>query len=367
MKVECLIEKLSKSVSQVEKIAGKNHSLPIINCILLEATKNSLIIRSTNLDLGIEITLPVKVLEEGSVAIPAGVLGLFLSSVYGDKSVTLSKEENSLLVSTQKNSTHIKTQVVDDFPTIPVVDSVKSFEINHRDLVNGLKSVWYSSAVSSIKSELSSVYVYNDSDDSLVFVATDSFRLAEKRINIKNIKDFGSLLIPFKNIPEIIRVVESATDSIKINIEKNQISFSFDGVYLTSRVIDGIFPDYKQIIPKTNTTEVVLLKQDFVNSLKISNIFSNKLNQINIKANPLNKVFEIQTKNSDIGENVNKIDAVFSGEDIDINFNYKYIVDCLQSIDSDSISLGFSGANKPMVIRGVSEKSFLYLVMPMNR
>ncbi len=367
MKVECVIEKLSKNILQAEKISGKNHSLSVINCILLEATKNSLIIRSTNLDLGIEITMPVKVVEEGSVAIPAGILGVFLSSIGGDKSVILSKEDNNLLVSTQKNSTHIKTHPVDDFPTIPTVDGVKSFEINPKDFVNGLKSVWYSSAVSSIKSELSSVYVYNDEDDNLIFVATDSFRLAEKKVRVKNIKDFGSLLIPFKNISEIIRVLETGSDLVKVNMEKNQISFSFDGVYLTSRVIDGVFPDYKQIIPKTNTTEVVMLKQDFVNSLKIANIFSNKLNQINIKAIPSKKVFELQTKNSDIGENTNNIDAVLNGEDIDINFNYKYIVDCLQSIDSDSVSLGFGGANKPVVIGGVSDKSFLYLVMPMNR
>lgn len=367
MKVECLIEKLSKNILQAEKIAGKNHSLPVINCILLEATKNSLIIKSTNLDLGIEISMPVKVMEEGSVAIPAGVLGAFLSSLGGDKNVVLSKEENNLLVSTQKNSTHIKTQPADDFPTIPVVDGVKSFEINSRDFVNGLKSVWYSSSISSMKSELSSVYIYNDEEDNLIFVATDSFRLAEKKIKVKNMKDFGSLLIPFKNIPEIIRVLESGADAVKVNMEKNQISFSFDGIYLTSRVIDGVFPDYKQIIPKTSTTEVVMLKQDFASSLKIANIFSNKLNQINIKAVPSKKVFELQTKNSDIGDNTNNIDAVFSGEDVDINFNYKYIVDCLQSIDSDSVSLGFGGANKPVVIKGVSDKSFLYLVMPMNR
>ncbi|MFO0718603.1 MAG: DNA polymerase III subunit beta [Candidatus Paceibacterota bacterium] len=367
MKVECLIEKLSKNILQAEKIAGKNHSLSVINCILLEAVKNTLIIRSTNLDLGIEISMPVKVIEEGSVAIPSGILGVFLSSIGGDKSVVLSKEENDLLVSTQKNSTHIKTHPVDDFPNIPTVDGIKSFQINPKDFVNGLKSVWYSSSVSSIKSELSSVYVYNDEEDNLVFVATDSFRLAEKRVMVKNMKDFGSLLIPFKNIPEIIRVLENGNEVVKVNIEKNQISFSFDGVYLTSRVIDGVFPDYKQIIPKSTTTEVVMLKQDFINSLKIANIFSNKLNQINIKAIPSKKIFEIQTKNSDVGDNTNKIDAVFNGEDVDINFNYKYIVDCLQSIDSDSVSLGFSGSSKPVVIKGVSDKSFLYLVMPMNR
>ena len=186
MKVECLIEKLSKHITQAERIAGKNHSLPIINSILLEATKNSLIIRSTNLDLGIEIIMPVKVFEEGSVAVPAHILGVFLSNLFGDKTVTLETKENTLLVSTQNNSTIIKTYTTEDFPILPSVNKEKSFKINSGDFIRGLKSVWYSSSVLSIKSELSSVYIYYDDDEHIVFVATDSFRLAEKKIKGKN-------------------------------------------------------------------------------------------------------------------------------------------------------------------------------------
>lgn len=367
MKVECLIEKLEKVIQQAERIAGKNHSLPIVNCILLEAESNELKIKSTNLDLGIEISVPVKGFQNGSVAIPSLVLGAFLSSLHGDKTVTLETKDGYLLVSTQRNTTRIKTHPVDDFPLLPRVSSEKTFSISSQDFIEGLKSVWYSSAVSSMKPELSSVYIYSDEEGVLVFVATDSFRLAEKRIKAQHIKEFSHLLIPFKNIPEIIKVLDSMKGDVVVYMEKNQISFTYEHVYLTSRVIDGVFPDYKQIIPKSFSTEVVMLKQDFMNALKTANIFSNKLNQINIRALPSQKLFEVQTKNSDVGENTNSIDAVFGGEDIDINFNYKYIVDCLQSIHGESLSLSFTGINRPVIIRGVSDKSFLYLVMPMNR
>ena len=109
------------------------------------------------------------------------------------------------------------------------------------------------------------------------------------------------------------------------------------------------------------------MKQDFINILKLSNIFSDSFNQINIKVSPKDKIFEIRSKNATVGENVNRVDAAISGEEIEINFNHKYIIDCFQSIDSDSVSLSFNGLNKPMVIRGTSDKSFTYLVMPMNR
>jgi DNA polymerase-3 subunit beta len=137
---------------------------------------------------------------------------------------------------------------------------------------------------------------------------------------------------------------------------------------VVSRVIDGVFPDYRQIIPKGYATEAVVLKQDLLNALKISNIFSDKFNQIHLTIDPKGKIFQIQTKNSDVGENVTNVDAALTGDKVEINFNYRYISDCFQSIDADSVSLQFGGMNRPMVIRPVSgDQTFMYLAMPMNR
>ena len=144
------------------------------------------------------------------------------------------------------------------------------------------------------------------------------------------------------------------------------MSFSSNGIYLTSRIIDGTFPEYQQIIPKEHSSKAVLLKQDAISAFKVSNIFSDKFNQATIEINKKEKYFQIATKNPDIGENVYKIDSATSGEGLEINFNYKYIVDCFQSIVTDSISFEIS-KNKPMIIKGVGDASFLYLVMPMNR
>ena len=148
---------------------------------------------------------------------------------------------------------------------------------------------------------------------------------------------------------------------------KNQISFSSDNVYLTSRVIDGVFPDYRQIIPKTSSTNVVLLKQDLLNALKLSNIFSDKFNQVNLKLSPKEKVFELSSANNDIGENKTYLDAALTGESIELSFNYKYFLDCFQSISTDSLSIKFSGAGSPLVVSPLGDTSFIYLIMPMNR
>src|ERR1035437_238275 len=371
MNIECLQENLIEGIFKTERIAGKHMTLPVLSCLFCEAKKNNtLTIKSTNLDLGVEVVIPAKVEKEGVVAIPAQIISSFISSLQAEeKTIHLSVNETTpgiISISTKNTSGSIKTMPPDEFPNIPKIIDGKSFNVTAEEFIKGLKSVWYSASVSGISPELSSVYIYCDGQY-IVFAATDKFRLAEKRILVKKENDFGQILIPFKNIPEIIKILDGVRGEIQVELNKNQISFNFHGVHLVSRVIDGVFPDYAQIIPKETKTEVIVLKQDLINSLKISHIFSDKFNQVNFKVQPTKKVFEIKTKNNDIGETVQKMEAAMTGEDSEINFNYRYIVDCFQSIDADSISLNFNGLNKPLVIKPISDSSFMYLVMPMNR
>jgi DNA polymerase-3 subunit beta len=132
-------------------------------------------------------------------------------------------------------------------------------------------------------------------------------------------------------------------------------------------VIEGTFPDYKQIIPKESKTETVLLKQDLMNSLKLSHVLSDTFHQIVFHIVPGDGTFELSTKNSTVGENRVSLQATLTGEDLVISFNYKYLMDCFQSIESDSVSLSFQGVSRPVLVKGVGDPSFSYIVMPMNR
>ena len=365
MKLECSIEKIKNAISQVERITGKNLTLPVLNSILLIASGKSLKLRSTNLNLGIEVEISAKIEEEGTLAISGSVLNAIFSNVSQNENVHLENKDGNLLIKTKKSQIKLKSQPHDDFPTIPTVTGT-TFEIEAKKLVEGIKAVYYSSSVSDIKPEISSVFLYTDSDN-LVFVSTDSFRLAEKKVKVKGIEEISGILIPFKNITEILKVFGEFQGVIRVCFNKNQISFSSDNIYLTSRIIDGIFPDYRQIIPKGTSTDVVVLKQDLLNALKLSNIFSDKFNQVNLKITPKEKMLELSSANNDIGENKTYLDAVINGENIELSFNYKYFLDCFQSITTDSISIKLSGAGSPMVISPVSDSSFTYLIMPMNR
>ncbi len=365
MKLECGIEKIKNAITQAERVTGKNLTLPILNSILLIASGKSLKLRATNLSLGLEIEIPAKIEKEGIVAISGSVLLGIFSNISQNENVSIESVDGNILVKTKKSKIKVKGGQTDDFPTIPIV-SGETFEIEAKRLVDGIKSVYYSSSVSDIKPEISSVYMYKD-EESLVFVSTDSFRLAEKKIKMKGLDDIKGIIIPFKNVSEIIRIFGEWAGPLKVCFNKNQISFSSDNTYLTSRIIDGIFPDYRQIIPKNPKTQATLLKQDLLNALKLSNIFSDKFNQVNLIIDPKGKVFELSSQNNDVGENKTNLEAALEGEPVELSFNYKYFLDCFQSLGTDSLTIKITDAAHPILVSPVSDSSFTYLIMPMNR
>ena len=365
MKLECDLGKLKTSISQTERITGKNLTLPVLGSLLLIASGKSLKIRATNLSLGIEVEIPAKVEKEGVVAITGSVLSQIFSNIFQNENVYLESADGNLIVKTKRSKIRLKGQSQDDFPTIPIV-SGDTFEIEAKKLTDGIKSVYYSSSVSDIKPEISSVYIYSN-EGNITFVSTDSFRLAEKKVKMKGLKEVPGILIPFKNVPEILRVLGDVEGEVTVCFNKNQISFASSNVYLTSRVIDGVFPDYRQIIPKEKNTRAVVLKQDLLNALKLSNVFSDKWNQLNLSIKPKEKLFELSSSNNDVGENKTYLDAALEGEEVELGFNYKYFLDCFQSINTDSIAIELNNSSKPMVVSGSGDSSFIYLIMPMNR
>jgi len=365
MKLECQVEKIKNALLIADRITGKNLTLPVLSSILWVVKSNKLILRATNLNLGIEIEVPAKIEKEGVVAVRSDVLISLFSQLSGNENVKLELISGNLSVKTKASTILLKGIPYEDFPTIPIVTG-ENLLLPAKKFIEGIRSVYYGASVSEIKPEIGSVYIYPE-EDMLVFVSTDSFRLAEKKVKIKQKLTFGGILIPFKNTVEIIKVLDGIDGDIKITLQKNQLSFTLPNIYLTSRVVDGAFPDYKVIVPKTASTQAVVLKQDFISSLKISNVFSDKFNQVTLTVKPQEKVFEVESKNTDIGENTTFLSGALAGDNVSANFNYKYILDCFQSISGDSLNLELNGSNRPMIIRAVGDSSFMYLVMPMNR
>jgi len=366
MQVECVKDKIKEVVLKIEKITGQNFTLPILHTILFIVDKNKITLRATNLDIGVEIEIPAKTGSPGIIAVPGKTFSNLLSSIYERGNITLKEKNGNLEVSTNNNKTLIKCLPSEEFPTLPSIQNGENFSIEANKLTEGINSVIYSASLSDIKPELSSVYIHTENNN-IIFTATDSFRLAEKKIKNENRKEIKGIIIPYKNALELSKIFDDQPGVVDVCFNDNQITFSLNDIYFTSRVIDGVFPDYKQIIPKEFKTEITLLKQDLFNGLKISNVFSDKLNQVVLCADPVKKTLSITTKNTDVGESDIHLNAAIQGEGLEISFNYKYIIDCFQSLYQDSATIKCNGSDKPIIIQGIGDNSFTYLVMPMNK
>lgn len=369
MKVTCLTDNLLKAISASERLVGKKESLPVLSCFLLEVTKQGLILRATNLEAGIEIAIPGENTEPGTVAVPAQVLGNILRITRGDK-ITISADESTLSIVAASGTTSIRAIPHEEFPPIPFLDDTNLIEMSRQALVDGIQSVLYAASHSMVRPELASVSV-SYLEGSLVFAATDSFRLAEKKVQTAMSNEFSDILLPQKNASELVHVLASLSeDTVSISTDDSQLylkSMSALSVRFISRVIDASFPNYREILPKAFTTEATILTKDLSSVLKKAKLFSNASQQVSFHIYPKKKVFSVTAQNQDVGEMDELIEAAVTGEDIDINFNSTYVGDSLQSIHADSLTFSFAGNGKPLVIRPIGDLSFMYLVMPLNR
>ncbi len=355
---------LQQALETVGRISTKHVTLPVLQCVVLEVVNNICVIKATNLEIGIETSLKVDAQEGGVVAVPTSTL-LQTISLLQDVKIQLCVEGDVLVVEGKKTKTNIKTFPFDEFPSIPKFES-NSQKIQKNTFAHGIKTVAFACSVSSIKPELGSINIFQKKEHSLTFVATDSFRLMEKTIPQKNIVIEDSILLPQKNAQELARVCEMDTTDPELQVNENQCAITFpDGVYITSRLTNGSFPDYEQIIPKEYVSHVTVLKQDLVQAFRRSHVFLNKFQQVSLHVNEND--LTITANNGEVGTTTESIKATTEGEELLLNFNQRYISDCLQHFVDDSVILHFAGIGRPLVITGVSDISTRYLVMPMNK
>lgn len=366
MKIECAQRKLSESLKKVERAVGKDGGNPILSCIILETNEGALSLRATNLNLGIATTVPAKVVQKGGAAVPGAVLSSYVAGMRSDGSVSLEVKGGVLTLQSPEGTVSLKTLPSDEFPTIPAPEGDTLLTVPVSAFLRGVQAVWYGASTSSVKPELGSVF-FSAEGRELICAATDSFRLAEKRIALTRTKDGAHFLIPVRNIPDILKALEGEDEALSITVSKHQVTFSLGSLSVTSRVTQGSFPDYRQIIPKEEKTSAIVLKEDLMHALKQSRLFSDQFNQVTCTVAPAKKRFEIASRNQDLGEALHTLPATFRGEDLTISFNHRYLMDCLPFIGADSVSFSFNGQAKPAVLRGVGDPTFTYLVMPMNR
>jgi DNA polymerase-3 subunit beta len=364
MKILVPKERLVQAIQLAERLVGKKESLPVLSCLLIEASEQCTI-KATNLEAGIAATVPCEIKEKGVVAVPAGIFSQTIRSISGE-TVTLTVDENNVRVESRGTKTLIKAVSHDEFPQLGGSDK-KGVSVPRESLLRAIQAVSYAASPSMIRPELGSILV-GLRESCVVCAATDSFRLAEKTVTGSLPATADDILIPLKHALELSHMLERVkAETISIASDDSQLTVTADGVRFVSRVIDGSFPNYKDIIPKDSLVTATVLKSDFAEMLRKARVFAGAEMQVGFHLYPGKKIFSATAQSATVGEMSDTLDAALTGEDLDINFHIGYVGDCLGAIQSDSITLSFAGIGRPLVIRGVSDNSFIYLVMPLNR
>lgn len=356
-------KKMREVLEIVSRVSTKHITLPVLQCVLLQAEGSQLTLKATNLEIGIEGKLTIISEEDGVVAVPAHILLQTINLIL-EKTITLSTENDILHIETTSSKTEIKSITPTDFPTIPHITG-EPITIHSALFTLGIKTTAFTASVSSIKPELGSVFIHQKQAHTLTFVATDSFRLMEKTVSQKNCVLNESILIPYKNALELARVTEGVDEQIQLYINENQCALVVGNIYITSRLVNGTFPDYTQIIPKEYKTTITLLTNDLIQALKKTNIFLNKFMQLTMTVS--GGTFTLSSQSGESGATTESIQAHIEGEDIVLNFNQRYLYEVLAHINEESVRLKCAGVGRPMIIEHIHDTSLRYLVMPMNK
>lgn len=364
MKITCLQEKLKNALSLVERAIGKNVNLPILSNVLLETKKGRLKIAATNLEIGIETWITSKVEAKGKVTVPAQAFLQFISSLPQDR-VSLEAKKQDLKVKSNNFKALLNGLDPKEFPIIPKVKAEPLFKVKSDLLTQGLTQVQPACSFSDTRPEISGVYFHKGNNKEIKMVATDSFRLAQKTININlNKKQDLDLIVPIKTVQELIRIVGTGKRDVECRVKENQIEFRFGDTRIISRLIEGDYPDYEKIIPSKFVTKVVVKRKELEDAIKRASFFSSKINDVRIKTK--GSKLAISSRSQKVGENLSLLSAEMEGKELASVFNYNFLLDGLRSITTKKVVFRFSGAEKPVLIKPVGDTSYLYLVMPIK-
>jgi len=359
-------KEFSEAVYKVSRFADrKSATLPALSSVLIIAGNEGIKMRATNLETGIDLKLEGKRTSDGVVAIPATVLQQVAGSLTQEGTVTLEHAGDIVSLTSGTGKSLIKTVPYDDFPSIPFPENPKNRIVIQGVLLKNLfTSIASCASSSTVRPELSSIYLSIEGGV-LTAVATDSFRLAEKKVPLTNKGTQGKFLIPAKNAMDIAQALPD--DDIIMSFDEHQCAFVATQGMFVSRLTNAIYPDYRQIIPKESIVEATVLRKDFENALKRTTIFSDSFQKVRISFDPKKNTFSFFAKNADIGESSETITAKISGSPLDLSFNHRYLSAALALTSAESISLTAAGIGRPLIIRGVGDTSLMYLVSPMNQ
>lgn len=366
MKFTVKQQNLSKSLSILNKAVNQRTSLPLLSNVLIKTEKGRLKLMSSDLLTTISVWIGAKIDEQGEYTIPAKVLTEFVTQIKDD-TIDFSLEGSSFKAVTSKAKSNFSGMPASDFPTIEADDSSKSITVKSSKFLDALSKVAFAIATDESRPVLTGIYV-RIVEGRLILAGTDGFRMAEHKLDVENLDSAEfSCIVPGKYFYEIAKSFCANSEDLKISLNetRNVLLISVEDMQAQIRLIEGNYPDYEAIIPDEFTTDVILPSSELSGALKLASVFAKEGGNM-VKLSILGSDVEIISQPTESGSNTTNLSAEAKGEDVQIAFNAKYLLDFTNNIGDEEVCIKILESLKPGMFRITSNPDYFYIVMPMR-
>lgn len=362
MKLQVTQENLNRALNSVARVANTRGTLPILANVLIKTSNNRLSIAATNLNIAITHYIGAKVSEEGEITVPARLMQDFVSSLPAGV-IDLELTDTKLHVTTDQYNSTVNGVLAEDFPVMPAITKGTQWKIEGAAFKKALQQVVFAASNEETRPVLTAVLMQSR-DGQLYMAATDSYRLAEKKLGAN--KEEINLLIPASALQDLLRVLGDGEETVNITHGEQQVLFQVGDIELVTRLVEGKYPEYSKLIPETFATSATLQRADLLSVTKVSSLFAREsAGSVTIEVNEKTGKLSIRSIASQLGENTATADAKATGSG-SITLNSRYLLDALNAINGDEVFFGFNGKLEATLLRDAADDSYCHIIMPLK-
>ncbi|MDR1969870.1 MAG: DNA polymerase III subunit beta [Candidatus Nomurabacteria bacterium] len=362
MKAVLTQENLMKALNTVSRVANSRTTLPILSNILIKTEDGKLVLAATNLEVAIIEKIPAKIERDGVSTAPAKLITEFISNL-PKTNVEINTSDNKITIKAGNYRSVVNTVIADEFPALPEPKNTTPIKIPANIFKKAVAGTALVTSNDTTRPILTGVYLHTMNGD-LYMAATDGYRLAEKKL--LSLGKEVSAIVPASTLNDVVRIISDETEEIIVSFSDDQISFIINDATVTSRLIDGNFIDYRQLIPKKTDVVATLDRSEFIRITKISELFAREsAGSITLKVDSDTSSLKIHSITSELGENDSIAEATVKSSGV-ITLNSKFLLDALNQIDGDSVKFQFSGKLAPALLTSDSDDTYKHIIMPVK-
>jgi DNA polymerase III subunit beta len=362
LKITCSKDDLVQALGVVSRAVSSRTSVQILGGILLEPHESGLRVAATDMELSLRATATAQIEGDGAIVLPGKTFADIARLLPGDEVQIEHKPTESVVHVTAGTASYtLHTYNPEDFPRLQELESLQTFTVDRESLLETITRVARAASRDESRPVLTGILV-SFTGGKLVMAATDSYRLAVKETELENAAPELEAIVPSRALQELARIASSG-DNVEVGVHENQVVFSTDGVWLTTRRIDGQFPNYRQLLPEAFEHELTLPRAELLDVVRRASVMIQRATPLQLRF--AEGELTVIARTHDVGESQESMPVAFSGDTLEIGFNADFLRDGLESMDGDDVRLKLISPLRPAVIQGEGD-DFTYLVMPIR-